>query len=93
MQPKTSWGLAAGIAAVLCFVSALVSAFCTPACVPSSDHLAPSQVDVDAYGAAQLACIEDGTKRLDIDACRWGAKAQFCARFPHAGNCQDGGAQ
>lgn len=96
MQPKTAWGLSAGVAAVLCFVAALVSAYCGSACQPAGQGM-PSQTDIAAYGIATTACIEGGNTRTEIDACRWGAKAQFCARFPAAGNCQgialDGGGQ
>ena len=71
------------VAGVFCFIAGIYSAACTPA-----EQGMPAQADVAAYGTAHTACIEGGNTRAEIDACRWGVKAQFCARFPAATTCQ-----
>lgn len=57
----------------------------------------PSDVQIGAYEATNLACVDQYATRAEIDQCRARARATFCASWPTTTYCEavalhDGGA-
>jgi hypothetical protein len=63
---------------------AILLAACTPGAQPDA-------VDVTAYTAEQMQCVEQADARPAADACRAASHDALCRRFPSLSTCQDGG--